>query len=405
MFDEHTWGHNTASRHPWGFPARLGWTQKRVYALRATELATRYERQALTNIAKPGRITLANPFDHKITAFVSLATKDEHKAAMDLRDDRGRVLPGQRIDAAFDGYLVTLPKRTIREYQPVPSTSGVKPVAGLRNEHYRLTVDHRTGAISQLYDGSGKSPLLTAKPYGFAELVHEKVARGSREKIYDIRPGMDNPESKRPQPAFLRRAGHQRPRRVQITTGPVFASLQTRGSLPGVKFRRDIRLFHATPRIDVLLRLDKAVNTNYESLYLAFPFHMTNPEVWIENAGTVYRTGVDQLPGSAVDWHSLGEYVAVTDGKRTAVLVPHDCPLVQVGDINTGKWARRFDVRDGRVFSWVMNNLWYTNFPVYQEGVVELTWSLTVMPGRFNPRSAERFVHSCRVGLCTADMK
>ncbi|MBN1554301.1 MAG: hypothetical protein JXA11_06120 [Phycisphaerae bacterium] len=411
MFDEHTWGHESSIREPWRLIARQQWLEKRLFAQKALERATRYERNAKALIYKPDRVVIANPFDHEITALVSIAAKDGNKPALDLVDPKGKIIPGRRLITnpkswdSFDGYLVTLPKKTTREYKTTPTTAVVKPGGVMRNEYFQLTVNKNTGAISRLTDGAGKNPLISARPYGFAELVHEKVAGGSREKIYDIRFGSFCPDSKRPCPKFIRQAGHERNRRVILTDGPIFTSMRTRGSLPGVKFERDIRLFHDTPRIDVELKLDKAVDTNYESLYLAFPFHMNKPEVWIENAGAVYRAGVDQLPGSATDWLGVGEYVAVTDGRRTAVLVPHDCPMVQVGDIQTGKWLKTLDVNDGRVFSWLMNNLWFTNFPAYQEGLVELTWSLTVMPGKFNRKAAEQFARSCRVGLCAAGGK
>jgi len=112
---------------------------------------------------------------------------------------------------------------------------------------------------------------------------------------------------------------------------------------------------------------------------------------------------VQQLPGSATDWLSVGEYAAVTDDRATAVLVPHDTPLVQIDDINTGKWAERLDVQRGHVYSWVMNNMWFTNFPACQEGEVSLGWSLTSHPGGFDRARAEAFAAAARVGVSCYD--
>ena len=154
----------------------------------------------------------------------------------------------------------------------------------------------------------------------------------------------------------------------------------------------------ALPRIDVLFWLDKQVVTDYESLYVAFPFEARSPDVWVENAGAVFRAGIDQLPGSATDWYSVGEYVAVSTPQRTVLLVPHHAPLIQIGDIHTGKWARRLSFDKGHIFSWVMNNLWFTNFPAYQEGVVEMAWSLTAYPDAFDEKKATRFARDARLG-------
>jgi len=168
--------------------------------------------------------------------------------------------------------------------------------------------------------------------------------------------------------------------------------------LPGVKFEREIRLFHGQPRIDIILRLDKQVDTTYESLYLAFPFAFAQPTVHIENAGAIFKAGVEQLPGSATDWHSIGHYAAVSDGSRTVVLVPHDVPLVQICDLHVGKWAKKLEVTNGHLYSWMMNNMWFTNFPAYQEGKVELTWSLTTKSGSFDPKHAENFYNDVCLG-------
>jgi len=170
--------------------------------------------------------------------------------------------------------------------------------------------------------------------------------------------------------------------------------------LPKVKFLREVRLYHATKRVDVLLQLDKQVAVDYESLYVAFPFVMKHPEIWIENVGAIYRAGIDQLPGSATDWLSVGSYVSVTNSMFTITLVPHDTPVVQVGDINTGKWAKKLCIEKGRIFSWVMNNMWWTNFPAFQEGTAGFIWSLTVYDGPFDRKKSEEFAHDVRVGVC-----
>jgi hypothetical protein len=224
------------------------------------------------------------------------------------------------------------------------------------------------------------------------------VRRGGRLAIYDVGRGVASPDAKRPRPDFVRRAGHAGARRPRLVTGPVFNALVTRGRLPGVAFRRELRLYHGGPRIDVVLQLDKQVQTEYESLYLAFPLAGARPTMHVENARAVYRAGAEQLPGSATDWHSVGDFVAVEAGGRTTIVAPLDTPLVQLGDIHTAKWQPRLALERAHVYAWVMNNMWFTNFPAFQEGAVTLTWSLTAHAGGFDREAAATFARCARVG-------
>jgi hypothetical protein len=84
-------------------------------------------------------------------------------------------------------------------------------------------------------------------------------------------------------------------------------------------------------------------------------------------------------------------------------LVPHDTPLIQVGDINTGKWATRLSICNGHIYSWIMNNMWFTNFPASQEGMTKFTWSITSRTGPFDPEYAKSFAHNARVGIAGVD--
>ena len=407
MFDEHTWGRSNCAADPWSVEPRLHWCDKRRFAAQAFQVARTVEAALLKNVVEAESIAVLNPFDGDVSGPVRLpgegsggppggledAATGESVAVQCVRASQAAAEPGRVC-------WLDVPPRSTRRLR---GTAGAEPVPplfeGLRSEYYSIDHDPETGAVRAVTDARLGVPLVDpAAQWGWAELVHERIRGGSREKVYNPGLGITNPESKRPRPEFIQTAGHRRHRRALVITGPVYNALVTRGRLPGVRFVREIRLYHGGPRIDVILRLDKQVVTRYESLYLAFPFLATTPDVVVENAGAVYRAGVEQLPGSATDWHSVGDYVAVCDDARTVLLVPHDAPLIQIGDINTGKWSRTLEVSSGHIYSWPMNNLWYTNFPAYQEGAVTLTWSLTSHEGGFDRGRAEQFARSARVG-------
>lgn len=405
LFDEHSWGHSLSVYDPWSMQARLAWSQKRALVMRALYRALELEDDMAGRIGKDDLVVVANPFDTPWAGTICLPDSGKKHQSPRLRNTAtGELIAGQKNPARFlseNSYQLSLAPGQILFLAPDGVTDAVSPFEALESPFFRIEYDPSTGAILDVLDKSLDRCLCDANAeWGFAELIHERVRRGGRIAMYDVSLGNTNPESKRPRPQFIRNAGHVRKRRCRLVTGPVYNALITRGCLPNVRFMREVRVYHGLPRIDVRLRLDKQVEIDYESLYMAFPFASgTRSAVWIENAGAVYRAGKDQLPGSATDWLSVGDYAAVENDACTTVLVPHHTPLVQVGEINTGKWARTLSVPNGHVYSWLMNNMWFTNFPVSQEGVVELCWSVASLPGTFDPVKAKRFAHSARVGV------
>ncbi len=410
LFDEHTWGYRNTAETPWSLEHRLHWWEKRRFAARAALAAQRLEADLRETLATPEGIVVLNPFAHQFSGPVALPpgpgrelrshSENARVPVQSLRSSQTAGRPGRIA-------WLDLPPRARRTFaesaQPRAGEAAGAPFPNLESPWFRIEYDEASGAVRELRDKRSDAALSDpSAPWSWAELVHERVRHGDREAIYDPGLGRTNPACKRPRPAFVRTAGHRSRRRVRLIRGPVFTALLTRGRLPGLRFTREIRLYHAGPRIDVILRLEKQVITRYESLYLAFPFAAAAPEVIVENAGAVYRAGAEQLPGSATDWHSVGAFAAVAGEDRTILFVPHDAPLIQIGDMHTGEWARRLDISSGHLYSWLMNNLWFTNFPVYQEGTMTMTWSVTAQAGGFDRAWAEQFARTARVGPVTA---
>jgi hypothetical protein len=113
------------------------------------------------------------------------------------------------------------------------------------------------------------------------------------------------------------------------------------------------------------------------------------------------RPGIDQVPGTATDWHSLQHYFAVEDGGQTVVVASPDIPLVQVNGINTGKWQETVPAHNGLVMSWVMNNYWFTNFPAAQGGAFTWRYRLQVLPGSLDPAATDAIARTARQPLAS----
>jgi len=87
----------------------------------------------------------------------------------------------------------------------------------------------------------------------------------------------------------------------------------------------------------------------------------------------------------------------VSDGRRGVTLVPLDAPLVHLGGITTGNWARTLKPKGPTVMSWALNNHWLVNFKSSQGGKIPLRYRLTTHRGPVEPAAASRFAAEASV--------
>ncbi|MGA2805062.1 MAG: hypothetical protein ABSF89_11830 [Acidimicrobiales bacterium] len=65
-----------------------------------------------------------------------------------------------------------------------------------------------------------------------------------------------------------------------------------------------------------------------------------------------------------------------------------EAPLFTIGDIVRGRWPDTFEVGNGYLFSWLMNNHWPVNTAPAQEGPLSARFAFTPMPAFDSARSS-----------------
>jgi hypothetical protein len=120
----------------------------------------------------------------------------------------------------------------------------------------------------------------------------------------------------------------------------------------------------------------KLIITDPEGLYVAFPFSLPGSRIVFETIGGILSQG-EQLPGSSSDWNTAQNFVAVRGKKGQVIVVSNEVPLWQFSDFNIGKYERYPKPGKTRLYSWVMNNYWFTNFRAFQEGGFSWSYQLT----------------------------
>ncbi len=408
FFDEHTWGAHNSIDSPDSELARGQWALKSGFAYKAREIARAMIAKNLGALAgrlKPLEgtgLVVFNPLSWARTDVVRASLPDllvDKKRPFRLTDRRtGDDVAFQFLDERTILFLARdIPSLGYALYEISPAAQGpaavtlggIAPGRGiaapadltLESDFYRLTVDPGTGGINSLFAKKQEFECVdSASPYTLNQYIYENPVGGRR--------AVDDMENR----AAFRRWG---PTSVKISAGmrgPVARSLKIEAEAPGCRtVAAEIILYDGLARLDLVNRLDKEDARVPEAVYFAFPFKVDGGSFLFEIADGAMRPEADQLPGTTRDWLTVQHWVEAANGGRSVVWSPVEAPLVEFGDINTGKWLKKLDIRNSEVYSYAMNNYWMTNFKASQGGAATFRYSITSRSGGSDPAQSGRF--------------
>lgn len=387
LYSEHTWGaHNSISQPDIPF-VKEQWRIKQAFALDAD----RQSRALLDRALAGGTGTAAtdievyNTASWERTGLVTLAP--EASAAGDqVREAKGKVIPSQRLSS---GELVFVAKSvpafgskrfSIGPGEPPRRNELAASATELRSPFFTLQIDPASGAITSLV---GKATSL--------DLVDARDGAGLNEYLY--LPGANLKDLKRAAPAT---------NRVK-ELGSVLASVILESDAPGCKkLSREIRVFADVDHVEVINTVDKLAVRAKEGLHLAYPFNVPKAVVRIDTGLAAVRPEIDQIPASCKNWFSAQRWVDVSNERFGVTWAPVDAPLVQIGGITANLigsqtdhrvWIQRLE-SSPRLYSWIMNNHWHTNYRADQEGPTQFRYAIRAHKG-FSPAEASRFGAEC----------
>lgn len=408
FYDEHTFGAAESIDDPLAENSQVQWSEKSSYVWTAVKDANLLREDAfglfqeflpradaptiaVVNTLNWSRSGLARVFiDHQILP--------PDRAFRFVDAQTGRAAPAQALSRRSEGdywalWTEDVPALGYRLYRiettdasRLPDTTAA--VARLENAYYDLTVNAEKGAVTRLVDKeTGLDLVQPGAPWGFGQLFYETLTE-KRDFV----------------PERFRRSAWTDVKVAPAVQGPVWKSIALEGRLQGCAekngARLEIRVFETEKRVEFHWSIRKLPVAQAESVYVAFPFAPADGEIVYEAQGGLVRPGVDQLPGSASDWQTVQNFLAIRHGQGQIVWGSAGAPLVQLGEINLGKWQPVTRVAQPHVYSWVMNNYWFTNFRLTQEGDFRWSYFLTSTRERDNV-TATRFGWGSRVPLAT----
>ena len=165
-----------------------------------------------------------------------------------------------------------------------------------------------------------------------------------------------------------------------IERGAVFTLLRLRYRLPGtVHCDMYIKFFEEMPRIDFRLELGKTLSCDIESIYLPLSLDLPGNSLYIRKGTEAFRPGTDQLPGTCMEYYMSDEGLSYVSKKGSALIAMRDTPLIYMGEMRHHPILLcngREENNHRPVYSWIMNNVWETNFKMDLSGFGEYCYSL-----------------------------
>ena len=337
----------------------------RDYANRAakivtTELGSRLGLLAANVKAAPGAVIVYNPLPWTRSGMVEF---------------RGKQVFAENVPAC--GYL-TLSDKSDR--------SDLSDQATLNTPNFTVTFDLARGGISSLIEKStGRELADKGSPYVLGQFLHERFStdevftrffsKYSRIQdgwgLNDIgKPGMADAKQV---PYLTTTPGAWK----SSTTHTDAADFVTLKSVDPKGLAKSYVMIFTFPRhepfVEVEWRVEgKTADKHPEGGWLCFPFAVAKPLFTVGRPGAPINPATDIVAGTNRHLMAVTSGVALTGADGTgAAMCPLDSPLVSLGEPGLWRWTMDYVPVKPTVFVNLYNNMWNTNFPLWQEG----SWS------------------------------
>ena len=167
--------------------------------------------------------------------------------------------------------------------------------------------------------------------------------------------------------------------------GPVFDKVELVFELEGTCHSSVIiKLYRNLPRVEFTYRIAKTISENIESVYLPLGLELPGSDIHIHNGGVPMRPGVDQLPGSNMEYYMADEGLLYQRGNEGILINTFDTPLLYMGQMEHHPIVLCDNKEENNhrpVYSWIMNNTWETNFKMDLSGFGEFCYALELREG------------------------
>jgi len=423
LFDEHTWGaanpwdkslsHNTSGQIQWdikGSFARNAYIKAQSEYKRAQHLLMNHLECEFNLPTSSVIVTNPESFEQTdiVTVFVPLGLCNVEKP-LKMIDSISREEVAYSIvhqlqstpkpKGAFITFVAEhVPPIGFRTYQIVEAnhreivkeTSSDQDPYVLENDYYCLKFNPESGGITSIFDKDINKELINPNsPFQLNQYIYD---------TYTTAPRYNHLSSRVTGTSDTLLGKRNTARLAKVKKGKndaVCQSMKVTLQAAGCEWvEQEIVLYHSIKRIDITNRLMKTATEQKEAVYIAFPFQVEGGKICYEITGDYVSPEDPHVPGSCHYMKAIQHWLSVSNSEFTVFWGTAEAPLIEVGNIHIPYTP--FDPtlpshEPQTVYSYVLNNIWDTNFPNNQGGEMEFHYSITSCEGDFDPVKAAKF--------------
>jgi alpha-mannosidase len=329
-----------------------------------------------------GGVAVINTHSWEHGGLVTLNKLESQKGDR-VVDDQGKEVLSQRVGTGELIFLASeVPAFGSRHYRVVPGKCTIQGSCKfddhvIENDLLKVELDKNTGNITGLIEVSSGRNLADKMNGGGLNTLHWQPARGK---------GSAKPD-----------------RNIVISikeSGPLFVEAEVSSQADGCRFVvRRVRLVHGQPWIEISNTVDKLPLPEKDGIHFGFNFNIPGSTTRVDIPWNIMRMEEDQWAAANRAWMATQRWVDISNDKQGVTWCSLDAPLIESGSItanNTAGGDGKGDVwpdellPSSTIYSWVMNNHWFTNTPLTQDGPV--TFRYRIMPhGIYDASAANRF--------------
>lgn len=282
-------------------------------------------------------------------------------------------------DVAASGF-VSFTQKQISE-----STFTTDTETALNTPYFKVVFDLKKGGVSSLIEKTtGRELVDRSSEYVVGQFLHERFSSNEVDAWFNtysrVKDGWGLNDLGKPGMATAAKAPYKSitPENWNISISHSgVADIATLTSASTTGLAKKYALVFTFPRnaayVDVEWFVDSKVPEKHpEGGWLCFPFAVKDPIFTVGRLGGAIDPAKDIITGSNKYLMAVNSGVSITTADKSGVaLSPIDSPLISLGEPGLWKFSLEHTVKRPSVFVNLYNNMWNTNFPLWQEG----SWS------------------------------
>lgn len=425
MYAEHTWGYHSSVREPWHPMVHALAVRKEAYAANASRSVytmldeVLHERgEALQSAEIPFRYKVINPYEHAIQGIAHLYLEAYEPSMFPdgyevYEEEGGESVVPHQMEVVSRGnqisIVVDLAPQEERYYRirkndaKKPTTTSSTRLMGqerisdlidlhaeilkcklivsenhIESEYVSIRWNSGKGIVSWIDKTTGRDFIRSDRSHGAFTPVYEVTKAPSEDKMAQVRGSMGRNRKGQDVRRYIGNLTGVR----TVTKGDIYGVVELRFELEGTShYSLYLKVYQDIARVDVSVRIHKDSVWDPENVYVSLPFGTGTGEdqLWLDKMGASVRPGIDQLPGTCLDYYAIQEGIAFINDKTGLIISAPDTPLIQTGPIEHGLrflQGQQDSKTEHPLYAWVLSNYWETNFKATVGGFYEFQYRL-----------------------------